>query len=127
MPRTIEVGDNKLIYHDDGILQFYYPPGCKITLTMARNLFDAADEAGDPTVQYPVLVLLDQVKKVDRDARALFSSQESKEAFSAVALVAGNPVSRILANFFLGLNRVPLPTKLFGTPDEARAWLVQFV
>lgn len=36
-----------------------------------------------------------------------------------------NPLSRVMANFFIGINKPLKPTKLFDDRDKAIAWLQQ--
>ncbi len=68
-----------------------------------------------------ILVDIREVNSVDRDAREIYANNPSSQA---VALVIGNPVSRILGNFFLGVNKNVSPLKLFTSEQEALNWLI---
>jgi hypothetical protein len=59
------------------------------------------------------------------DARKYYLSEESHRHVVAVAVVAGNMFSRVLANLFIPIQRQPVPMRLFGTEREAFAWLLQ--
>jgi hypothetical protein len=59
---------------------------------------------------------------MDRDARAHFASPD-RGLVSAVALWVQSPLSVMLANFFLGVTRPPVPTHLFTDEVKAVAWL----
>lgn len=50
-------------------------------------------------------------------------SAENDAVTTQVALVAKSPVERMIANFFLGLNKPQVPVRMFTDPDKARAWL----
>lgn len=65
------------------------------------------------------------MKKEARDYYALGGSREGME--SAVALIVKSPLSRAIGNFFLGLNKTPLPTKLFTSENHAITWLKTFL
>jgi hypothetical protein len=46
---------------------------------------------------------------------------------SAAALLIGSPLTRAIGNFFMGLNKPLIPTRLFTSETEALAWLKGFV
>ena len=46
--------------------------------------------------------------------------------WSETALVVGSPVSRVIGNFFVGLNRPKYPLRLFDDQEFATAWLLGF-
>jgi hypothetical protein len=74
----------------------------------------------------PFLMDIRRVRSLSRDARAYFASPPAADVFAATALLISSPLSRAVGNFFLGLNRPSMPTRLFTSDDEARAWLAQY-
>jgi len=42
-----------------------------------------------------------------------------------LAILVGSPVSRMLGNAYLGINKLPCPTKLFTKTELAAEWLLQ--
>jgi hypothetical protein len=40
-----------------------------------------------------------------------------------VALLVGSPVTRVIGNFFIGLNKPRWPVRLFRSESDALAWL----
>jgi hypothetical protein len=38
-----------------------------------------------------------------------------------------NPVSRIIGNFYMGINKTAMPVKMFSNEKEAMAWLKTFL
>lgn len=67
------------------------------------------------------LVDLREVDSIDRPAREFF--MDSNPHYDAVALLAGSASTRMLANFFLGLKRGPIPVRMFTREADALAWL----
>jgi hypothetical protein len=63
----------------------------------------------------------------DRAARAWYASPNTGKHVCAVALLVGSPLSRIIGNFFMGLNKPPFPVRIFGDEAEALAWLTGFL
>jgi len=67
------------------------------------------------------LVDIRDMGSIDREARAFFMSMGP--LYEAVALVAGSPATRMMANFFLRLNRGELPVRMFTDEVQAINWL----
>ncbi len=62
-----------------------------------------------------------------RDARVYFAGSESKKVHSAAALLAQSPLSKVLGNLFLGLNKPLFPTRLFTSEKDAIEWLKGYI
>jgi hypothetical protein len=75
----------------------------------------------------PLLVDLRGVKSQTAEARAYLAGREGSQVSQAVGLLIGSPVSRVLGNFYLGLNKPSVPTRLFTSEEEAQAWLRDFL
>ncbi len=67
-----------------------------------------------------------QTRMVDRAARYVFATTRTEPISCAMGLLVDSPVSRIIANFFLGLDKLPFVTRLFTSETEAVGWLRQF-
>lgn len=78
-------------------------------------------------VKRPILVDFRGMRCQDRDARGYYGGPEASEVLSAAALVVGSALTRVLANFYTGLNQTRFPTRMFTSEDEAIAWLMGFV
>ena len=72
---------------------------------------------------YPILVDLREIKSISKEARDHFSMRGRKPNVTAIAMLVGSPLSRIIGNFFLGLNRPTVPTKLFSSEGEGISWM----
>ena len=75
----------------------------------------------------PLLVDLRQVKTQTAEARAYLAGAEGLRVSQAVGLLIGSPVSRVVGNLYLGLNKPTIPTRLFTSEEEAQAWLRGFL
>lgn len=110
----------------DGVLRVSGLPGVSVTLEGAEECISVTHElCGGRKV--PVLVDIRQIKSIDREARAYFSGAEASMVVAAQGLLVGSPLSRIIGNFFLGLNEAPFPTKLFTSEQDALDWLAQYL
>jgi len=86
-----------------------------------ENLDAIAALCGDELL--PMLCDITGLKAQDRDARDLYSSTELT---TAVALVVHSPLARVIASFYLGLNRPLVPTRVFTSERAAHDWLKNY-
>ncbi len=86
----------------------------------------AAQRAMNVSLPRPFLMDIRNARALSRQARSYYASAEVAEVFSATALIVSSPVSRAIGNFFLGLNKPSMPTRLFGSEAEALGWLRTF-
>jgi len=77
-------------------------------------------------VTYPAFADLSSVKEVSREARSYFSN-EAGEDLKAIALIIKNPVTKMMANFFMKFNHPRYPIRFFTSDQEALKWLKQYV
>ncbi len=78
-------------------------------------------------ILYPLLVDLRKIKSITKEARDHFSMRDRKPGVAAIAMVIKSPVSSIIGNFFLGLNKPSVPTHLFVSEIKAIEWLQEFI
>jgi hypothetical protein len=69
----------------------------------------------------PVLVDMRGLARFERAAREHFIADD--QGARAVALLVGSAVSRMIANFFIGMRRLPVPIQMFTDQLEALDWL----
>lgn len=127
-------GDNKVIelrafktwMGDDGICYTVVKPNAIIELEDALANSEAVKTVSMNAI-YPILVNLKQIHSISKPARDHFSMQNRAAGVTAIGMLIKSPGSRIIGNFFLGLNKPTVPTKLFTDKDKAIAWLKQFV
>lgn len=72
---------------------------------------------------YPILVDLRKIKSISKEARDHFSMRGRKPNVTAIAMLVSSPLSKIIGNFFLGLNRPTVPTRLFSSEKEGILWI----
>lgn len=107
------------VVQDDGHVRIVLPVGAVITggiaATAAREF---ADLTGNSLV--PLLLELTGVESLTRTARGIFAAARNA---SAVAVLGSSQVDRVIANFLLGGDLPPCPTRYFSSRDEALEWL----
>ena len=116
----------RVALRSDGILVYFPVPGLVLTYAIAIQILDEGSQIiSGPR---PTMVLMQDMARVEREARAFFASEEYMRRLSSqTALVVGSPVSRVIANFFVGLNRPAYPCRAFDDPELAVSWLRRFI
>jgi hypothetical protein len=126
MVSPVEVCNCLLWLRDDGIVHAKWGPHVQIGLEEARKVIHAISVMCGGKVT-PALVDVTQVTAIDRQARLYFAGEETAKVEAAAALLIGSPLTRAIGNFFMGLNKPLIPTRLFTSETEALAWLKGFV
>jgi hypothetical protein len=97
-----------------------------VQLKDGLEIEDAIDKAilGE---KRPSLVDISKLKGIDLNARRASSYSKIFESIKAVALLINSPLSRFLGNFVISMNKLPAPTQLFTSEDDALIWLKGFL
>lgn len=118
----IETRTATLWMGDDGIIRAVYHDEVNETLEDAKENVAAAQKlAGDRKL--PVMIDMSKLKRISREARAYYASEAPARYSTAQALIASSKVSSMIGNFVLGLQRYPMPLKLFTSEEKALRWL----
>lgn len=103
----------------DGTLHLRWPRSAVIRVGDAERAMHRVNELCGES-RHPMLVHMATTASVTPGARAVFSRRCQA---SRIALLGSSPVDRVIANFFLGINTLPCPTKFFTSERDAMAWL----
>ena len=122
MAAPVEVRTHLIWLEDDGIVRVKVKPNIEISLQDAQAAIRAVSSVcgGKKT---PALVDMRGLVGMDRGARLYFAGEETAKVESAAALIIESPLSKAIGNFFMGLNKPIIPTRLFTSEEEAIAWL----
>ena len=106
----------------DGVLRYVCAEGAVITVTDADEQIAEAARLTDGR-KVPWLVDYRRIEHADHDARSRFATPEAAGLTSAMAILVGSTVGRLLGEFFARIQRPPYPVRLFDSEGEALAWL----
>ena len=123
MSTVVTLRTGRFWVDDEGFLRGECFEGAEETLADAEEqLREQRAHAGGE--RRPFLMNIARVRSLSRDARNAFANSDDAYAlFSCAALVVGSPLSRAVGNFFIGLNKPRMPTRLFTSEAEGLAWL----
>jgi len=116
----------KIWLGEDGVLRLIYSSGAKVTLTDVKENVVVASKIINGK-RRPALTDFRGLKSMTREARVYYSGEEVAKYVNAGAVLIGSPVSKIIGNFFLGLNKSIIPNRLFTSESAAIEWLKGFI
>lgn len=111
--------DATLSLGEDKILRLRWARGISISEQDARTAMAKVNELCNG-VSRPMLVDMATTKAVSRGARAVFGLPCSA---SRIALLGASDVDKVIANFILGVSKLPCPTRYFTSEPLATSWL----
>lgn len=120
----MQVENDKIIFNlrPDNILETSCVSNTTMTLEDGQECTRVSMEMleNQPT---PLLCDLTNVVKMTRECREHFAGERHAQSFTKAALIVSKPISKIIGNFFLGLNKPINPTKLFTNKENGLKWL----
>jgi len=126
MEKKIETRTEIIYLGEEGIVYCIARKGTILEIDDAKeNVQAIAKVIGNGKA--PVFVDIRQSEGASKEARKYFTSNEVAEIQSAVAMLVDSGFSKLIGNFFIGLNKPIFPLKLFTSKDEAVYWLKNFI
>lgn len=120
---VIETRTANLWLGRDGILRVINKPNVEVTVEDAFENVETANKLMGER-RRPTLVDIKTVLTVEREARKYYAEENLS---LAQALIISSPLSKVIGNFFLGLNKASCPMKLFTSEEDAINWLQGYV
>ena len=124
----VETSTQKLYWDSENEIVWGELFGDQVTEELAKENVDAQERVRDMVkkTQTRVIVVMTAVTEISKEARDYFAHERTASIQRATALLINWPVSRVIGNFFMGLNKPFSPTRLFKDPHKAIQWLHTF-
>lgn len=104
----------------DQVCHVEFLPGAGLTLERIKEMYAVfIDLPGDRGAYF--LGDIRKVKSSERESRVLVAKQE-RPTNLGTAIPVGSSVSRVMGNFFMGLNKPPFPVRLVTSEEKAFEW-----
>jgi hypothetical protein len=113
------------IWHDEtqGIIFVELDEQAVLDIAQAREATAAMIKVGGG-IPRPLFVDFTNMKSQTKECRDYYSKDPNHiKTYSVIAILISNPLSRVFANFFIGLNKPLKPTRLFDDRAKAIEWL----
>ncbi|MCE3226532.1 MAG: hypothetical protein K0S32_1083 [Bacteroidetes bacterium] len=125
-PYATETGNFFTWMGTDGICRTITKPAAEIDLESAvenSNIVTALYK----NKKFPLLVDSRNIRSMTKEARRHFSTNGRDTKITSMAILVKSPLSRVIGNFFMGINKPQVPTRLFDSESEAAQWLKQYL
>ena len=122
----IRLSHSSVFLREDGIIEVKFKDDVLLSLEDCKELlFHYRKLTAGKKV--PILHLIGKYMNVTKEAREYSASEEGLKYSAAEAFVFDSLPHRIIANFYLNVNKPLAPTKFFKTKKEAEIWLKKFL
>ncbi|MER2997673.1 DUF7793 family protein [Pontibacter populi] len=112
------------MFIESGILHFYYKKIDNLDLGVAQLCVKDRMEYTD-FQDYPCLIDAISIKHFTKEARDYFAN-EGNEGIIASAILTSSTTIKMMANFYIMVNKPQNPTRMFTDKTSALEWLEQF-
>ena len=121
----VETSSQKLYWDGENEIVWGELFADQTTKERAKENVDAQERVRDILGKAKTRVLIDMtaISRISKEARDYFANERTASIQRATALLISSPASRVIGNFFMGLNKPISPTRLFTDPREAIKWL----
>lgn len=110
----------------DGLMHVHIKQGTEITPELQGRLYDIYNEMCGNTHK-PFLFTADEFVTITKEARDNAIIMEAMFPGSASAIVAPSVAYKLVANFYLLVNKPKTPYRVFNDEDAAIAWLKNYL
>ena len=118
----LEVAHTKIELRDDGIIQFFYGDNITYTMKETEELENAVVKITKGVV-HKSLRIAGKFSNIDIEVMKYLSRGRGTLFTLADSFVLHSMPQKLLANFYLKINKPVLPTKFFTETTEAEQWL----
>ncbi|MEO6305652.1 MAG: STAS/SEC14 domain-containing protein [Bacteroidia bacterium] len=110
----------------DGIARTKTKPLAVVTIKEAIENSIAVTELYKDK-KFPLLVDARNIRSMEKEARKHFSTNGRATKINSMAIMVRSPLSRVIGNFFMGLNKPEMPARLFDDESYAVEWLKKYI
>ena len=118
----IELNFAELFLRNDFIVQINIYENQEITKENVEILVNETIRLTN-NIPHPVIIYVGEFTTFTEDARQFSASQDGKRACTAEAFIINNLGHKIIANFYLTVNKPVKPVKFFEHEENAINWL----
>ena len=110
------------IYLKDDIYRVIIKDDAHVMLPDAEEIIATILKINGGTL-LPVFIDIRKIKMISWEARKYFASDDRPRVGTVVAIIVGSSTTRVIGNFFLGLNKPSYPLRIFSSEIDAVNWL----
>lgn len=107
----------------DDISWMVFAEGSEISGDDMQELVKLATRNVQPGDILHVLIDMSAAESISAEAREFAAGKDIGNVYDALAIVAGSPATKLVANFFIRFHKPPRPTRIFNKTEDAVNWL----
>ena len=123
--KKITFNNFELYIHEYGFYEITINENEEFKIEDLKNLVSAQIELGG--FKLPALILCSEHATTDAELLKTLSKNANNPFSKADAFVIKSMSQKILANFYIKINKPERPTKFFNNKEEAIDWLKQYL
>lgn len=121
----ISLSHSTITLREDGVLEIVVNDNVEVGVDICKELSNAYEKLlGNKKTL--LLHIVGNYVTMDKDAREYSASDIGLKYSIAEAFVINSLPQKMLANFYMRINKPAIPTKFFDNKKEAEEWLLQF-
>jgi hypothetical protein len=120
--KKIELKHSEFFLREDGIVEVLFKESSRIGIDECLELINSY-KLILKFKKYPLLHIVENYVTFEKSAREFSASAEGLQFSLAEAYVITSLAHKLVANFYLKVNKPPVPTKFFRNRREAEKWL----
>lgn len=124
--KKIRLKHSEIFLRNDGIVHIQFCENCEINWRECEEITFACDQLLEKK-KYPILHLSGKYVVLTREAREYSAGENGIKYSAAEAFVFTSLAHKIVANFYIKMNKPRVPTRFFTNEEEAVAWLSTFL
>lgn len=122
----IKLEKSEVMFREDGIVQICFDDNCEVDTKDCEDIVSAYDQLLK-NKKYPLLHFLGNYTTFTKGTREFSVTERGMQYSAAEAYIFSSLAHKIVANFYIKINRPPVTTKFFTNEVEAVAWLKTFL
>ena len=122
----IEIGCARMEMREDGILHVHIKVDEVFEIADSHALVQARTRLVDGR-RTPIIYTCSEFVIPSKEVREFVASENRSKMVTADAFVVNSLPQRLVANFFIKINKPVRPVKVFDNFDAAREWILKYV
>lgn len=120
--KRVEIQEALIILRSDGIVHVHYKKNTTLDIELQSRMRDLFIELTGGK-KSPFIFSADEGFTLTKEARENADSFKKNPVISSYAIIADNLGYRMIANFYLKINKPITPYKIFQNSEDAVQWL----
>ena len=119
--------DSAYVWCEDGIFFIHSMPDIDHTLEHAKRQFEFYRNTclSEIVPRLPMICDVRIARPIKKEVRDFYSSKFVGNHTTKFAFLVDSPVSMVIANFFISVQRLSVPVRMFTKPNDAIIWCKQ--